>query len=385
MKTSKSNKAAYNKLNNLKQKFNTIVITLSIVFMGIATSSVVKAQNEFIIPFIPDAIPVIDWSLNSENCIDFTASSSTSVNEIFFVYKSTSIVPKVMECIGYIYLADGDVLSLNICPPDPLDDIIIEVTCSPTIEVAGLPNTIVGLVIWRDTIPASIFMPQLDPSNPANPYDIWGKTHNDIILNFLNNSTYQGSNFDTFKMEYYSLRLDYLISNNPYNVSNTEYDSLNQYSLHPFIDTNRYHHYYIDSLVILIYRIDMEGNIGINNDLIPIRLLEATIINDNNIDSATKKMLLIRTSIARYSAALWYEQFHNTNSVFLEYCEEHEELIENIPPMAGTNRISPMQEMILDMGYALNDIIWWDATNIGGDWASMGKAIEEERKKQGIE
>ena len=45
MKNSKSNKAAYNKLNNLKQKFNTIVITLSIIFMGIATSSVVKAET----------------------------------------------------------------------------------------------------------------------------------------------------------------------------------------------------------------------------------------------------------------------------------------------------------------------------------------------------
>jgi hypothetical protein len=173
----------------------------------------------------------------------------------------------------------------------------------------------------------------IDPSNPNNPYDIYGKVHNGIILNFLENSEYSGNDLDSFLLEYGVLRLEYLVATNPYNLSTMEYTNLNQEAMESvFVNSDIYSHQYLDSVdyILTHYTGANLTTSSIVSLILQIKQLEDTILVAIDLDSVIKKEVLIRTSIARHSLCLWFEQFNSENSLFISYYQDNAELSDTL-------------------------------------------------------
>jgi hypothetical protein len=149
----------------------------------------------------------------------------------------------------------------------------------------------------------------INPSNPNNPYDIYGQTHRAVYIYFLENTTYTGSNYDELYNEFFNLRLEYLLDADPYGLSVEQYTALNDYDkLHQFDTVNVFWNFYLDSVLSIISNVGFQTNAEVTNFVASVRELEAFILEDGTLGEENKKKTLIGTSQLRYEVVLRYEQ-----------------------------------------------------------------------------
>ena len=181
--------------------------------------------------------------------------------------------------------------------------------------------------------PGANSMPSWDwVANQINPYDNYGKMHNEFILYYCKNSNYTGTNLIEFINDFMELRLEYLLSENPLELPTeqyAEYISMNSIdSIHYVTNTTyvAYSHSYMEELNNILAKwytpSSVEATLCVNR----IKELETMILSDPFLSLEKKTELLKRTSIARYSIPFWMYQLANNNTEFGIYCLNHLEL-----------------------------------------------------------
>ncbi|MDR0926965.1 MAG: hypothetical protein LBO69_04280 [Ignavibacteria bacterium] len=233
-------------------------------------------------------------------------------------------------------------------------------------------------------LPKSVTATSINPANSSNPYDIYGLTHNDIIMSYITDSLhYSGRNADSLLDDYYSFRLEYLTDNDPFDLSTASYIALNNAERSSMFSDSVFSHRYLDTLCEIIDNCTSYTSESITICINSIKFLESTVLTDATSGTATKKEILKRTSIARYSLALWYDQFTDTTSDFLTYCTENEPLTDGIVTL-------------IENAPNTKDQLWHDLWNWGwdefaaltkldvyeGDGASMSAALGLWREKR---
>jgi len=169
------------------------------------------------------------------------------------------------------------------------------------------------------------------PSNPDNPYDIWGFLHNEALDYFYEHRTYAGNYFAEYKAEALSLIVDYYSIANPDNITGSIANKRDYYYALEVSNYNtRYEKKFSSSLaktlsdkLITNFRLSLEGELSpnaIEPTINTIRNWEANLLktinqNPNAMSVDDIKKLWIQSSNLRYSFFYWSNDMANPNGI----------------------------------------------------------------------
>jgi len=167
-------------------------------------------------------------------------------------------------------------------------------------------------------------------------YDVYGEMYVGIAEYYLRNSTYRGLDLDVARSEYKALRLQYLLTANPFNVSTSEkqkfYTSMNNIDCAKESEgTMLYEHSYVEDAINLLLTsgIINNGSIGTQNFINGVLQIEMQVLKDGTLLPEVQKEILISTARIRHLAPFMLEQAINLDSrlniITEEIWEENEE------------------------------------------------------------
>ena len=161
---------------------------------------------------------------------------------------------------------------------------------------------------------SSIGVSGVCPSNPDNPYDIYGVLHNEGLDYIINNKTYDGNSLDTLVLEIIDNLADFMLLNDPEGKYRTKQEYIDEMS--PFVNFSGSipMSAFCRALYIQLFDISENTNNKINviRSINDIKIWETNLLNTINanpgfLSELEVKGLLITSSIARHSAVYWLD------------------------------------------------------------------------------